>query len=275
MKPVRAKKNLGQHFLKDIAIADRIAASIEEYKHLTVLEVGPGMGILTRCLLDRGFDLYVVEIDSESVAYLRDQLPTSFIAEGRLVEGDILRIPPENLIPGRPESPFVMIGNYPYNISGRLFYHIFELRHRIPCVGGMLQKEVAERITSLPGGRQYGILSVLLQSRYNGEFLFTVDKEQFQPEPKVDGGVLRLSWNQQEKLPCDERLFVEVVKNAFNQRRKTLKNALKRLFLERGLEYIDLPEEVARLLPLRAEKLSVQEYIALTQFLASHPESPL
>lgn len=269
MKKVKAKKSLGQHFLTDPAIADRIAESIEPFKHLPVVEVGPGMGILTMRLIERGFNLYVVEIDPESIEYLQNTLPKEFVNEGRIIHNNILRVKPEEIIPGQPDTPFVMIGNYPYNISGRLFFNVFEMSHRIVCCAGMLQKEVAYRITSPPGSRQYGILSVLLRSRYDAEYLFTVDKSEFSPPPKVDGGVLRLVRNERTALPCNEQLFIKVVKTAFGQRRKTLRNALKTLF---GPEYPYqmLSPETQHLFTLRAERLDVDDFVTLTQALEQY-----
>lgn len=274
MKQVKPKKQLGQHFLTRVDIADRIAASIEPYKELPVIEVGPGMGILTQCLIERGFNLYVVEIDTESVTYLKANLPKSFVEEGRIIEGDILRIDLENIIPNKPKQPFVLIGNYPYNISGRLFFHIYEHAEIIPYVGGMLQKEVAQRITAPPGGRDYGILSVLLRSKYNGDYLFTVDKTLFHPAPKVDGGVLLLTNNNRSKLPCNEQLFVRTVKAGFQQRRKTLKNALKRMFEEQNIPIENNDEKLQHLLTLRAEKLDVDDYVYITQFFERNSSEP-
>lgn len=267
MKQVRAKKNLGQHFLTDPAIAERIAASIDDFKGYPVIEVGPGMGILTRALLDRGHDLYAIDIDTESIEYLRSTLPRSFVEEGRIIHGDILHIPDEALIPSRPDAPFVVIGNYPYNISGRLFFHFFELRHRIPCIAGMLQKEVAKRITASPGGRDYGILSVLLRSRYKGEYLFTVGKEQFDPKPQVDGGVLRLCWGEEDRIKDVEALFIKVVKKAFGQRRKMLRNALMPLVKEYNIAPQAIPEALLALMTQRAEQLDVEDFLAIAQFL--------
>lgn len=266
---VKPKKSLGQHFLKDREIADQIAASIESYKSYPVVEVGPGMGILTQCLIDRGFDLRVVELDHEAVDYLRASLPSWFIQENRLIEGDILRIPPNELIAQKPDAPFVLIGNYPYNISGRLFYQAFLWRERIPCIAGMLQKEVAQRIAATPGGKDYGILSVLLQSHYQAEYLFTVDREEFSPPPKVHGGVLRLSKLVSPTIPQNEKLFIDVVKSAFSQRRKTLRNALKSLFVAKEVPS-DHPREVADLLQLRAERLTVEQFLFLTDYVATY-----
>lgn len=271
MKQVRAKKNLGQHFLSDASVADRIAASIDAYKGYPILEVGPGMGILTKALLERGHNLYAMDIDSESIDYLRTTLPRQFISEGRLVHGDILHTPPHELIPSQPDCPFVVIGNYPYNISGRLFFRFFELRHRIPCIAGMLQKEVAKRITAPPGGRDYGILSVLLRSRYKGEYLFTVGKELFDPAPQVDGGVLRLTWNEADRLTVSETLFIQIVKRAFGQRRKMLRNALLPLLKEKGITADNLPDSVLSLMTQRAEQLDVEDFITLAQLFKETP----
>ncbi len=266
MKQVRAKKSLGQHFLKDPMIADRIAASIEDYKDYPVVEVGPGMGVLTNCLIDRGFDLRVVELDRESIDYLQQHLPAAFVQENRIIYGDILRCTPESLFPDNPNTPFVMIGNYPYNISGRLFYQVFQWAEQIVCCAGMLQKEVAERITSNPGGRDYGILSVLLRSKFDLEYLFTVDKMEFLPPPKVHGGVLKMVRNKTKKISCDETLFIDVVKTAFRQRRKTLRNALKPLFGD-GYAYDSLPDSIRQLLTLRAERLDVKDFEMLVNIL--------
>lgn len=263
LKRVRAKKALGQHFLTDPLIAERIADTIPEcYRTIPVLEIGPGMGILTQSLAELCPDLYLLEIDPESIDYLRVAFP-SLYAEGRIVKGDILRCPDAELIPGKPDAPFVMTGNYPYNISGRLFFKLYEWHHRVPCCTGMLQKEVAERLTAAPGSRTYGILSVLLRVWYNAEYLFTVDKSDFNPPPKVHGGVLRLTRNERQTLECDEALLVRVVKTAFNQRRKTLRNALRSLFPD------DFDFSSEPLFTLRAEQLDVADFIRLTSLLSA------
>lgn len=270
LRNVRPKKALGQHFLTDPLIARRIAETIpESYRSLPVLEIGPGMGILTRELMDICPDLYLLEIDGESIDYLSAAFPSLF-AEQRVVKGDVLRCTDEAFIPGKPDTAFVMTGNYPYNISGRLFFRIFELHDRIPCCTGMLQKEVAERLTAGPGSRTYGILSVLLHTWYDAEYLFTVDKSDFNPPPKVHGGVLRLTRNSRTALPCDEKLFVLTVKTAFNQRRKTLRNAMRRLFPE------DFDFSRVDLFTKRAEQLDVPDFIQLTHLVEEQgSENPL
>ncbi len=257
MNPVKAKKHLGQHFLTNHQAALDIAKSILPWKDLPVLEIGPGMGILTQKLIDLDLDVYALELDSESVEYLKKNFPL-FSSGQRLTEGDILRIPEEGLIPNHPNTSFVMIGNYPYNISSQIFFRVIELRDRIPCCAGMLQKEVAERLTAPPGGRDYGILSVLLRCWYNCEYLFTVSELDFSPPPKVKGGVLRIVRNDRKELPCSEELFKKIVKTAFGQRRKTLRNALKKLF---GEEYDFSSNPIYT---LRAERLDVEDYIWLT-----------
>ena len=179
MQQVKAKKALGQHFLTDLSIAERIADSISSHAHLPVLEIGPGMGVLTQFLLEKGYDTHVIEIDTESVAYLKEHFPA---LEGRIIEGDFLKIPIEDYFPG--DAPFALIGNYPYNISSQIFFRMLDYRERIPCCAGMLQREVAQRLASPPGNKDYGILSVLLQAWYDVEYLFTVDEHVFNPPPQ-------------------------------------------------------------------------------------------
>ena len=195
MQQVRAKKALGQHFLTDLSIAERIAGTVSDYKGLPVLEVGPGMGVLTQFLLAQGHDLKVVELDGESVNYLQAAFP-----------------------------------NYPYNISSQIFFKVLDYKDRVACCSGMLQREVAQRIAAGPGSKTYGILSVLLQAWYDIEYLFTVDENVFNPPPKVKSGVIKLVRNNVKHLDCDERLFKTVVKTSFGMRRKTLRNSLKSLF---------------------------------------------
>lgn len=254
---VRAKKYLGQHFLTNHAAAQRIADAIAEYRGTPVLEVGPGMGVLTRPLLEAGHDLQVIDIDHESILYLQEHFPELAATDG-IIEGDFLRLPAEELIPHRPDAPFVVIGNYPYNISTQIFFRILEMRERIPAVAGMLQHEVAQRLCAPPGGRDYGILSVLLQCWYDCTYLFKVSKQDFNPPPKVDGGVMIARRNKRTELPCDEGNFKRVVKTAFGQRRKMLRNALMTLF---GKEY---PYADNPIFTLRAERLSVEDFIGLT-----------
>lgn len=256
MQQVKAKKALGQHFLTDLTIADRIAESIESHRDLPVLEIGPGMGVLTQFLLSRGYDTRVIEIDTESVAYLHEHFPQ---LEGRIIEGDFLRLPIEEYLPG--DGPFCLIGNYPYNISSQIFFRLLDYRERIPCCAGMLQREVARRLASPPGNKDYGILSVLLQAWYDVEYLFTVDEHVFNPPPKVKSGVIRLTRNSRTELGVPEDLFKTVVKTGFNQRRKTLRNSLRGLF---GAEYAGFGHE---LFSKRPEQLGVEEFVALTRLL--------
>ena len=259
MQQVKAKKALGQHFLTDLSIAQRIAASLEPRRDLPVLEIGPGMGVLTQFLLQQGSDTRVIEIDAESVAYLREHFPT---LEGRIIEGDFLKIPIEDYLPG--DEPFALIGNYPYNISSQIFFRLLDYRERIPCCAGMLQREVAKRLASPPGNKDYGILSVLLQAWYDVEYLFTVDEHVFNPPPKVKSGVIRLLRNERTDLGVPEALFKQVVKTGFNQRRKTLRNSLKGLF---GADYTGFDRP---LFSKRPEQLGVEEFITLTRLLQEH-----
>ena len=244
MQQVKAKKALGQHFLTDLSIAERIA-------ELPVLEIGPGMGVLTQFLLAGGYDTRVIELDAESVAYLHEHFPQ---LEGRIIQGDFLRIPVEEYM---PDGAFSLIGNYPYNISSQIFFRLLDYRERIPCCAGMLQREVARRLASPPGNKDYGILSVLLQAWYDVEYLFTVDEHVFNPPPKVKSGVIRLVRNECTELGCSESLFKQVVKTGFNQRRKTLRNSLRALF---GSDY-DYSDPI---FAQRPEQLGVEEFISLT-----------
>lgn len=253
MIQVRAKKALGQHFLTDLGVAERIADTLAGYEYLPVLEIGPGMGMLTQFLLHKGYDTRVVEIDTESVAYLQAHFEA---LTGRIIEGDFLTIDIDRCIP--LGASFALIGNYPYNISSQIFFRLLELKERIPVCSGMLQREVARRLASPPGNKDYGILSVLLQAWYDVEYLFTVDEHVFNPPPKVKSGVIRLVRNARESLGCDEKLFKHVVKTAFNQRRKTLRNSLKAVF---GADYTGYADA---LFALRPEQLSVEQFIDLT-----------
>lgn len=252
---VRAKKALGQHFLTDGQIARRIVDTLQaDLPGGGVLEVGPGMGVLTQFLLEReGLDLKAVELDGESVVWLRKHYPA--LGDG-LIEGDFLRMDLETLFPG----PFSVIGNFPYNISSQIFFKILEQRDRIPEVVCMIQKEVAERIAEKPGTKTYGILSVFLQAWYDIEYVFSVGPGAFNPPPKVQSAVIRLTRNARTALPCDERLFREMVKNAFGQRRKTLRNSL------RSIAVRTLGEEKAAavladpVFDLRPERLGVEDF---------------
>lgn len=252
---VWAKKGLGQHFLKDRQIAARIVAGLSGSTR-NVLEVGPGMGILTEHLLARpGLATYAAEIDRESVSYLHAHFPA---LGPRLIAGDFLTLDLHTLFDG----PVAIIGNFPYNISSQIFFKILEHRNQIPEVVGMLQKEVAERIACPPGCKTYGILSVLLQAYYHIEYLFTVHEHVFVPPPKVKSGVVRLIRNETQALACDETLFRQLVKSTFNQRRKTIRNSIKAVTGSRPLP----PHE---LLSKRPEQLSVADFVALTQFTSS------
>lgn len=253
MHPVRAKKHLGQHFLNDATIARNIAECLTGhggYKRL--LEIGPGTGVLTQHLLnDTRFDLYVAEIDTESVDYLKKNYTQ---LAGKIIEGDFLQMDLNAFNNGQPIG---IVGNFPYNISSQILFKVYDDKHLVTECAGMFQKEVAKRIASPPGNKDYGILSVLLQAYYDIEYLFDVPPHVFTPPPKVDSGVIRLVRNNIEKLDCDEKLFKTVVKLAFNQRRKMLRNGLSSL--AKGREH--------RLFTQRAEQLSVAEFVELTQFL--------
>ena len=222
MRSVKPKKALGQHFLKDLQIAERIADTLSDYKQLPVLEIGPGMGVLTQFLLEKGHDLTVVELDMESVDYLEQNFPA---LEGKILAEDFLRLDLGKLFPDQ----FCVIGNYPYNISSQIFFKVLDYKEHIPCCSGMIQKEVAERLAAGPGCKTYGILSVLLQAWYEVEYLFTVSEHVFDPPPKVKSAVIRMVRNDRKSLGCDEKLFKTVVKTSFNQRRKTLRNSMKPL----------------------------------------------
>lgn len=251
MQQVRPKKFLGQHFLTDLSVAQRIAETISAGR---VLEIGPGMGVLTQYLLkNKDIDLTAIELDRESVAYLQEWYP-----ELHLIEGDFLKLDLAELY---PEGEFCVIGNYPYNISSQIFFKVLEYKDRIPVCSGMIQKEVAERIASKPGKKAYGILSVLLQAYYDIEYLFTVNENVFAPPPKVKSAVVRLTRNRRQELGCDEQLFKQVVKTAFNQRRKQMRNSLMSLV---GKDNPLLSDPV---FTKRPEQLSVEEFIQLTNLI--------
>lgn len=251
MSEVRAKKFLGQHFLTDESIAQRIVESLSSDVS-NILEIGPGMGVLTKYLITRAnTNLHVIELDRESVAYLHEHYPTLDV-----IEGDFLKCDPSSLF----HDSFAIIGNFPYNISTQILFKVFDNRNSAVEVVGMFQKEVAERVAAGPGSKTYGILSVLLSAFYTIEYLFTVHEHVFNPPPKVKSAVIKLRRNDVTTLECDEALFVKVVKTGFNQRRKTLRNALKPL----GLPLNDVADCV---LAKRAEQLSVDEFISLTKKL--------
>jgi 16S rRNA (adenine1518-N6/adenine1519-N6)-dimethyltransferase len=257
---VSPKKHLGQHFLKDENIAKKIAGSLKNRdKYKTVIEVGPGMGVLTKYLLqEKELELFTVEIDRESVSFLKENFPE---LENKIIEKDFLKFTPEWLPSAIYHEPLAIIGNFPYNISTQILFKVLEYRNQVPEVVGMFQKEVAERIASPPGNKTYGILSVLLQAFYKIEYLFTVNPQVFVPPPHVKSGVIRLTRNNVQKLDCDEELFFKVVKAGFNQRRKTLRNAIGSRFKVQGL--------TSELLNKRAEQLSVADFIELTNAVAA------
>lgn len=257
MNKVKPKKALGQHFLTDETIAARIAATLDDYKGMPVLEGGPGMGVLTKYLLDYGHDVTVVEIDEESVDYLNQNFPS---LHGRILGDDFLKM---DLAKVMGDRQFCVIGNYPYNISSQIFFKVLDYKDLIPCCSGMLQKEVAERLAAAPGSKVYGILSVLLQAWYDIEYLFTVNENVFNPPPKVKSGVIRMKRNDVTQLGCDERLFRTIVKTTFGQRRKTLRNSIRGL-LPPGCVLPDLP-----VWGQRPEQLSVQEFINLTNVVTA------
>ena len=266
MKSVRPKKQLGQHFLTDQEVAQKIANTVDACPGLPILEVGPGMGVLTQYLLPKGRPVKVVEIDTESVAYLKEHMTQ--LGED-ILEDDFLRMPLDRIFSG---EPFVLTGNYPYNISSQIFFRMLEYRDLIPCCTGMIQREVALRMAAAPGSRTYGILSVLLQAWYDIEYLFTVDEHVFCPPPKVKSAVIRLTRNSVTSLPCQEALFRRVVKTTFNQRRKTLRNNIRPLLTQidteqtgKGIQPKDHTEWLAQpLFQKRPEQLSVQDFIQLT-----------
>lgn len=269
MRTVRPKKFLGQHFLKDLGTAKAIADTVDACPGLPVLEVGPGMGVLTRFLLPKGRPVKVVEIDFESVAYLREHHPE---LEENIIEDDFLKMRLERTFGGRP---FVLTGNYPYNISSQIFFKMLDYRHLIPCCTGMIQKEVAERLAAKPGCKAYGILSVLVQLWYDVEYLFTVEPGVFNPPPKVKSAVIRMTRNDVSDPGCDERLLRHLVKTVFNQRRKMMRGSLKPLLAqldsERGGEWPDRTDFLAQpLLTKRPEQLSVADFIGLTNAVESH-----
>jgi len=254
---VKAKKHLGQHFLKDESIAKDIADTLTLQGYAKILEIGPGMGVLTKYLLEKPVDTYVIEIDTESVEYLDSHYPK---LHGKIISKDFLRYNIEEIF---GDDAFAIIGNFPYNISTQIVFRALEMRERIPEFSGMFQKEVAERICEKKGSKAYGILSVLVQAFYNADYLFTVPEHVFNPPPKVKSGVLRLIRKENYHLPVDEKLFFNVVKIAFNQRRKTLRNSLKTYNLSDSLKEDSIFD-------LRPEQLSVEQFIELTQKIAAN-----
>ncbi|TXE12807.1 16S rRNA (adenine(1518)-N(6)/adenine(1519)-N(6))-dimethyltransferase RsmA [Seonamhaeicola algicola] len=248
---VKAKKHLGQHFLKDENIAKKIADTLTLNGYKNVLEIGPGMGVLTKYLLQKDVETYVIEIDTESVEYLQANYLN---LAPRIIEKDFLKY---DLTEVFNNQPYAITGNFPYNISSQIVFKTLEKRHQIPEFTGMFQKEVAQRICSKEGSKVYGILSVLTQAFYDAEYLFTVPPTVFNPPPKVDSGVLRLIRKKEFTLPCNEALFFKVVKQAFQQRRKTLRNSLKTFNLSNNLKANSIFGQ-------RPEQLPVQAFIELT-----------
>lgn len=249
---VRAKKHLGQHFLKDLSIARSITDELSGEGYSNIVEVGPGMGVLTQYLLTKDFITHVIELDRESVSYLQAEYPQ---LSQRIYSADFLKLNLETIT----DQSFALIGNFPYNISSQILFKALDYKNQIPEIVGMFQKEVAERVASSPGNKKYGIISVLLQAYYNIEYLFTVDEDVFDPPPKVKSGVIRLRRNDKKKLECNEKFFKQVVRQAFSQRRKTLRNALKPII---GKSVFNDP-----ILELRAERLSVKDFVYLTNQL--------
>ena len=252
MDKVKAKKHLGQHFLKDESIAKDIADTLSLDGYDDVLEIGPGMGVLTKYMLDKPINTYVIEIDTESVAYLEANYPK---LHGKIISKDFLKY---NINEVFENKQFAIIGNFPYNISTQIVFRVLEFRDQIPEFSGMFQKEVAERICEKKGSKTYGILSVLAQAFYDTEYLFTVDENVFNPPPKVKSGVMRMRRKEDFSLPCGEKLFFTVAKTAFQQRRKTLRNSLKTLDLSDNLREDSIFD-------LRPEQLDVTQFIELTQ----------
>lgn len=251
MDKVKAKKHLGQHFLKDEQVAKNIADTLQLKGYEDILEIGPGMGVLTKYMLEKPVTTYVVEIDTESVEYLELHYPK---LHGKIIAKDFLKYDINEVFKGKQ---FAIIGNFPYNISTQIVFKMLEIRNQIPEFSGMFQKEVAERICEKKGSKTYGILSVLVQAFYEAEYLFTVDENVFNPPPKVKSGVLRLTRKENFSLPCDEKLFFRVVKTGFQQRRKTLRNSLKTMNLSDALR-----EDT--IFNLRPEQLSVDDFINIT-----------
>ena len=287
MKQVRPKKNLGQHFLTDLNIASAIADTVDACPDIPVLEVGPGMGVLTQFLMQKPRPLSVVEIDRESVEYLKGTLfrgNEGTEARGRensteiqdikvisrtpvppyprtpeLIEGDFLRMDLHQLFDGKP---FVLTGNYPYDISSQIFFKVIDNKDLIPCCTGMIQREVAQRMEAKPGTKAYGILSVLIQAWYDVEYLFTVDEHVFDPPPKVKSAVIRMTRNKVQDLGCDEKLFRRVVKTVFNQRRKMLRVSLRQLFTKDTMP--DSSFFSQDIMTMRPEQLTIPQFVELT-----------
>ena len=257
MKSVKPKKNLGQHFLTDLNVAKRIADTVDSCPNIPILEIGPGMGVLTQYLVEKHRDVKAVEIDKESVAYLNEAFP---ILHDNIVGADFLQMNLEDIFSGKQ---FVLTGNYPYDISSQIFFKMLDNRDLIPCCTGMIQREVALRIAAQPGNKTYGILSVLIQAWYDVEYLFTVDEDVFNPPPKVKSAVIRMTRNNVSKLNCDEILFKRLVKTVFNQRRKMLRASLRQM----------IPNKVHKnfyeqdVMTKRPEQLTIAQFVELTNIV--------
>lgn len=255
IRKVRPKKNLGQHSLTDLSIASRIADTVDACPHLPVLEVGPGMGVLTQYLTVKERPVKVVEIDDESVAYLHNHFPA---LSSQIIADDFLKMDLHTVFDGQP---FVLTGNYPYDISSQIFFKMIDNRDLIPCCTGMIQREVAQRIASQPGTKAYGILSVLIQAWYDVEYLFTVDEHVFNPPPKVKSAVIRMTRNNTTQLNCDEVLFKRVVKTVFNQRRKMLRVSIKPIFAGQAVPESFFKDDI---MTKRPEQLTIEQFVELT-----------
>lgn len=257
MKSVKPKKNLGQHFLTDLNVAKRIADTVDACPNIPILEIGPGMGVLTQYLVEKHRDVKAVEIDKESVAYLNEAFP---ILHDNIVGADFLQMNLEDIFSGKQ---FVLTGNYPYDISSQIFFKMLDNKNLIPCCTGMIQREVALRIAAQPGNKTYGILSVLIQAWYDVEYLFTVDEDVFNPPPKVKGAVIRMTRNNVSKLNCDENLFKRLVKTVFNQRRKMLRVSLRQMIPNKVHENFYEQDVMTK----RPEQLTIAQFVELTNMV--------
>lgn len=264
MKSVRPKKNLGQHFLTDLNIAKAIADTVDACPDIPVLEIGPGMGVLTQYLVTKPREVKAVEIDTESVAYLHEHFPS---LRDNIIGDDFLRMNLNDIFAGRQ---FVLTGNYPYDISSQIFFKMLDYKDLIPCCTGMIQREVALRMASAPGNKAYGILSVLIQAWYDVEYLFTVDEHVFNPPPKVKSAVIRMTRNEVTDLGCDERLFKRIVKAVFNQRRKMLRVSLKQVFSGTPARLEFYTNDI---MTRRPEQLSVAEFVTLTNMVEAEMQA--
>ncbi|MBF1506284.1 16S rRNA (adenine(1518)-N(6)/adenine(1519)-N(6))-dimethyltransferase RsmA [Prevotella pallens] len=257
MKSVKPKKNLGQHFLTDLNVAKRIADTVDACPNIPILEIGPGMGVLTQYLVEKHRDVKAVEIDKESVAYLNEAFP---ILHDNIVGADFLQMNLEDIFSGKQ---FVLTGNYPYDISSQIFFKMLDNRNLIPCCTGMIQREVALRIAAQPGNKTYGILSVLIQAWYDVEYLFTVDEDVFNPPPKVKSAVIRMTRNNVSKLNCDEILFKRLVKTVFNQRRKMLRVSLRQMIPNKAHKNFYEQDVMTK----RPEQLTIAQFVELTNMV--------